>query len=283
MEANNPTFIGIGAQKCATSWLYRVLRDHSDVFVSDPKELNFFSHKFDHGYQWYRKFFTTDVQHLAYGEISPSYFYDESAPKRAYDFCPSLKILVSMRDPVARAFSNHLHEIRGKHIGIDTSFEAGIENNPMYLEQSMYCLHLERWLDVFPRDQFVFFFQEEISKNPEFEHKRLCEFLDIDAGQQLKNSDLIANKSDMVKNHHVDKVKDTIVATLRRIRLDIVVDTLRRNKLAAQAMSMNMVNLRSIVAQPDDAMTLRLRNLFSAHDEKLKTLLERDSLPWELK
>lgn len=45
-------FIGIGVQKSATTWVYRVLEDHPNVQVSFPKELDFFSRtqNFDRGF-----------------------------------------------------------------------------------------------------------------------------------------------------------------------------------------------------------------------------------------
>lgn len=37
-----PGFIGIGAQKCASSWIYDILLDHPEVSMSEKKELDFF-------------------------------------------------------------------------------------------------------------------------------------------------------------------------------------------------------------------------------------------------
>ena len=52
-----PTFLGIGAQKCGTTWLHKLLSHHPGVFAANPKEIDFFSYGFDRGYEWYGRFF----------------------------------------------------------------------------------------------------------------------------------------------------------------------------------------------------------------------------------
>src|SRR5687767_9096163 len=138
-----PTFIGLGGQKCASTWLHVVFRDHADAYVSTPKELDFFSSFYDRGFQWYEAHFAAAEGRRAIGEISPSYLPDHDAPARAHAYNANLRIIVALRDPVERAYSNHLHDIRlGHYSGRDLSFETGLANNPMYLEQSRYALHL---------------------------------------------------------------------------------------------------------------------------------------------
>ena len=53
------TFVGIGAQKTASTWLYGVLASFPQVTTSTPKELDFFSAAFDRGYEWYERHFVS--------------------------------------------------------------------------------------------------------------------------------------------------------------------------------------------------------------------------------
>ena len=78
-----PTFIGIGAQKCASTWIYDILKDHPDVALSELKEVDFFSYKYDHGLQWYENNFSEAGTQSVIGEISPSYFHEPAVPARA--------------------------------------------------------------------------------------------------------------------------------------------------------------------------------------------------------
>lgn len=162
-----PTFIGLGAQKCASSWIHRVLGDHPEIFASEPKELDFFSHHYNRGYSWYEHCFEPGAGARARGEISPSYFCDPLAPTRVRDYDPALKLVLALRDPVSRAFSNHLHEIRkGFYHCPDLRFESGLARNPMYVFQSRYGSHLEAWTRAFPLSRILILVQEEIHTDP---------------------------------------------------------------------------------------------------------------------
>ena len=100
-----------------TSWLHALAAAHPGVTASEPKELDFFSYHFDRGYRWYERHFAGPPGTPTVGfECSPSYFLDPRAPERAAAYHPGLKIVVLLRDPVARAYSNHLHEIAKGHI-----------------------------------------------------------------------------------------------------------------------------------------------------------------------
>ncbi|WP_295607077.1 sulfotransferase domain-containing protein [uncultured Lamprocystis sp.] len=174
-------FVGIGVQKCATTWLYDILLDHPNVALSKRKELDFFSYHFGRGYQWYEEQFPADRHGCLVGEISPSYFVDANVPERLQAYAPEANLIVSLRDPVERAVSNHRHEVRlGNFHGDDLSFEAGLANNPLYLEQSRYGTYLQRWLRHIPVSRMLFLFQEDIDRDPQVIAQQVYRFLDVD-------------------------------------------------------------------------------------------------------
>ena len=176
-----PTFIGIGAQKCASTWLHRVLREHPQVGLPEEKEIDFFSYRFDHGYQWYEERFRGCEGKVAVGEISPSYFCEPAVPERLHRYLPSARIVVSLRDPVTRALSNHRHEVRLGRTGLaDHSFEAGLANNPMYIEQGRYATHMQRWLRFFPPEQILVLFMEDIEQDPGAVAQTVYDFLGVE-------------------------------------------------------------------------------------------------------
>lgn len=67
-----PNFLIIGAHKAATSWLARCLGEHPDVFMSERKELYFFTH-IEKGLDWYKAHFNTWSGEAAVGEATPGY------------------------------------------------------------------------------------------------------------------------------------------------------------------------------------------------------------------
>ncbi|MCF7983822.1 MAG: sulfotransferase domain-containing protein [Thiohalocapsa sp.] len=211
--STKPSFIGIGAQKCASTWLYDILSDHPEACVSEVKEVNFFSYHFDHGYEWYERHLGTCDGVKARGEISPSYFYEPAVPERIFDYAPDAKLLVSLRDPVDRAISNHKHEVRVGHLsGDDLSFERGLHNNPTYIEQGLYAKQLKRWLAFFPADRILVVLFEDVLADPEAVAKRVYRFLDIDQNHRSAALDTRSNVGHLNRSPRVHEAR-------RRVRL----------------------------------------------------------------
>ncbi len=278
---NKPTFIGIGAQKCASTWVYKVLQDHPEVGLSWPKELNFFSYYYDRGYQWYFNHFLALPVTKVMGEVSPSYFCDLSAPARAASFDAKLRIVVTLRDPVERAFSNHLHEIRIKQFsGADLTFEAGLANNLMYIEQSRYATHLRRWLDHFPREQILILLQEDIKQDPRREAHRLYHFLEIDPDHQSDFLFRQANSSDAEKYPAIDKTLRMIGRLGRRVGGASLVKRIRDNRWIINRRQLNRRHLSKAVPRMLPETEKYLRQELADETERLATLLNREALPW---
>ena len=76
-----PSFVGIGAQKCATTWLAEAIRSHPDLFMAEVKEQDFWSNHYHMGFSWYEAAYEA-AQGRAAGEISPSYLVSHEAPLR---------------------------------------------------------------------------------------------------------------------------------------------------------------------------------------------------------
>ena len=180
----SPTFIGIGAQKCATTWLYDLLQLHPSVGLSAAKEIHFFSQFYEYGFQWYHSHFNRDQdknENLIYGEFSTSYFSNLAAPERIKQAYPDCKLILMLRNPVDRLISNHKHEIRiGHYTGKDLSYESGIKNNPIYIEQGLYATHLKRWLEFFDQDQIHIVIFDDVKSIPEVVEQALYDFLGLE-------------------------------------------------------------------------------------------------------
>ncbi|MES9886993.1 MAG: sulfotransferase domain-containing protein [Candidatus Sedimenticola sp. 6PFRAG1] len=276
-----PNLIGIGVQKCASTWVYRIIEDHPQVGVSDPKELDFFTCRYHYGFQWYLKHFQGFSDKQVRAEISPSYFTDPLAPARVAEFNPEVKIIVTLRDPVKRAFSNHLHEIRlGHFCGTDLTFEYGMKNNPMYLEQSRYAKYLEHWLEYFSEDRVLVLLQEEIQHDPITQSKRLYGFLGIDTTHQSSFLCRRANESYGEKVVGVEKSLKSLARIGRKLGMTAVVDHLRKNGLVHNIRASNRVHLSSDIPPMLPGTESLLISELANDIERLSKLLKRDNLPW---
>ncbi|MBK8970414.1 MAG: sulfotransferase domain-containing protein [Hahellaceae bacterium] len=277
-----PTFIGIGAQKCASSWIYRVFSDHPEAFVSTPKELDFFSFNYEKGFEWYEKHFNASIDQKAIGEISPSYFPDTDAPARAARYNPELKIIVNLRDPIERAYSNHLHEVRlGNLTGADLSFERGLKNNPMYTNQGLYAEHLSRWMQFFPRENFLVIFQEDVKTSAEHETRHLYDFLGINRDHRSEFTDQKANESYLPKSQNREDRFKSVGKTLNRIGMGAVARSLRKSSFYQNIKSQNRLNIREIVPPMRPETRKELELLFAQDSQALAKLINRNALPWE--
>ena len=277
-----PNFIGIGAQKCATTWVYRIVEDHPQALLSDPKELHFFSSNFDRGYQWYEQHFPQTHTAKAVGEYSTSYIYSADAAARAHAYEPKLRLIVTLRDPVARAFSNHLHEVRAGHItSADRSFEACEIDNPMYVAQSRYAEQLKKWLAHFPVEQMLVLFQEEIESAPGDQAARLYRFLGIDPSHV---SPFLHERVNISAVNRSGLARDALRATagaLRRVAGDRFVRDLKTHSLVKGLRGANKQELKEVIAPLHNGTATRLRNELGSDMRELAHLLGRSDLPWD--
>jgi len=114
-----PSFLIAGAERCGTSSMYEVLSWHPAVFsaILPRKEVHYFDYSYAHPLSWYRCHFPlraraalaargTGVAPVAF-EASPSYMCHPLAPERIARDLPGVKLIVMLRDPVARAYSSH--------------------------------------------------------------------------------------------------------------------------------------------------------------------------------
>jgi len=275
-----PSFIGIGAQKCATTWIHANLSAHPAVLMPSNKELDFFSHNYLRGFAWYRHHFAGASDHIT-GEISPSYLVAPEAAERVHASNPQMRIVVALRDPVARAFSSHVHEVRkGLYPLADTSFEAGLRENPMYLEQSMYGRHLERWFGLFDREQILVLFQEEIATEPERYLQSIYRFIGVDhdwlpPGLHERNHENVGYRSATVQHSF-----RFLGEAARRIGLHDLVVFAKNHPFLGSAYQINRRDFRKEIGAMKEDTRLRLIDGFADDMRRLAQLLGRSDLPW---
>jgi hypothetical protein len=176
-----PTFVGIGEEKCGTTWLRNVLASHRDIFLPTlATEVHFFDRYYGRGVQWYERFFRNSGKAHRYGaigEVTPSYFHSPQAPARMAAMPSVRKLILLLRNPVDRVYSDYWHRVR-----IDR-FEGTVEDfvtaYPDAVERGFYSLHAARYLTHFCRDQLLVLTLEEVSGNVLATRNAIAEFLGV--------------------------------------------------------------------------------------------------------
>ena len=191
-----PNFLHIGAAKCASSWLWRVCVEHPDIYVPDPPDnVNFFTVHHHRGLAWYEKtYFNACAGQRAVGEFSNSYMVFEPALDRIARHLPDVRLTVTLRHPVDRAYLQwaHIH-LKNKPFGLDPSkgielpLEKVVHHHGhswfrLWIEPSLYAHLLERVYRRFSRDRVLVTFHEDLCEDPRGFLRSYFRFLGVDEG-----------------------------------------------------------------------------------------------------
>jgi hypothetical protein len=165
-----PDFLGIGAQKAGTTWLWENLRRHPEIFVPDKKELHYFDNKFDRSLRYYTQRFEA-ARGRVKGEITPAYGI---LPRQRIGFIraimPRVRLIFLMRNPVDRAWSQAVMDLvvrsgRALDEVPESEFLAFLESERS-LSRGLYCGILDNWLSSFPPEQLYVGFFDDIRQRP---------------------------------------------------------------------------------------------------------------------
>jgi hypothetical protein len=190
-------FLILGSQKGGSTWLYNTIRQHPQV--NTPKhELHYFSsdENFQKGVGWYHSHFNGTGESKIYGEKTPEYLTviptknkktSTVACKRIYDYNSNIKLLVVLREPVARLRSaiNHMYRTRriAPWVTAHDLVLGGKKNAAdefSLLENGLYYENLVEYYKVFPKSQLkILFFETDILENPEKTMEGVCDFLEV--------------------------------------------------------------------------------------------------------
>jgi Sulfotransferase domain len=180
-----PTFFIVGAQKSGTSTLHRMLQQHPEAFLCDPKEPHYFADASQAamGEGAYRALFAGAGDARAVGEASTTYSmypHYSGVVDRVVAAVPNPQLIYLVREPIARMRSAYLH---GLARGSETRpIARALREDPRYLQTSSYAMQLEQWLRRVPRERILLLSLDELRDHPAAVLARSASFLGIDAG-----------------------------------------------------------------------------------------------------
>ena len=157
-------FLGIGAQKAGTTWIYQHLSEHPDIRFPAGKEIHFWDCCRSNGIEWWMGLFADDDQRRKQGEITPAYAtLDEATIREISSLLPDLRVFYSQRNPIARAWSSALMALERAEMKIDEASHqwfldhfksAGSRRREDYLS----CI--KTWQSIIPDEFLTIMFDE---------------------------------------------------------------------------------------------------------------------------
>jgi hypothetical protein len=228
-----PDFLIIGASKSGTTTLYEYLCRHPQIYMSTPKEPEFFASVNDKNYakgiNWYASLFSQADPHQVCGEASGRYTNWPQFPQaaeRVAQVLPHAKLIYIMRHPVDRAYSLYAQivkysQLRQPQSKVKKTFEQSIEPGSYSLPGSYlldsgdYMKQIEQYLRFFPRESFLFLLMEDLAQRPAETLSKVCNFIGVDDEINLIQDDSIAANQ---ASHHAEWfVRSRITAPLKAI------------------------------------------------------------------
>lgn len=211
-----PDFLIIGAKRGGTTSLWNYLVQHPLVMPMFPasrgiKSPGYFYVNYPRGEAWYRSHFATEKQldklermhgvRPITGEACPYYMYYPPVAERVLERMPNTKIIISLRDPVKRAYSHYWERV-GDGVE-DLSFEEALAAEPerlrgevermaadplyysrahdfySYRDRGVYLPQVERWLKLFPPENVMIIAAEELYRDEKATFAALIDFLGL--------------------------------------------------------------------------------------------------------
>ncbi|HER25852.1 MAG TPA: sulfotransferase [Rhodospirillales bacterium] len=179
-----PDFIIIGAMKSATSTLHVQLAAQPGLFMTEPKEPNFFSDDdvWNKGLQWYEGLYAEAGNEDLCGESSTHYSksptYPNTVQRIADHVGEATRFIYVMRHPIDRLISHYVHAWSEGVISVD--IDTALEKHPELISYSRYYNQLTPYIETFGEDRILPVFFDRLTHRPQEELERICSFIGYD-------------------------------------------------------------------------------------------------------
>lgn len=209
-----PDFFLVGVQKGGTTSLFEALYQHPQIIPNKTKEMFYYgnSNNFKKGKSFYKQFFATEVHKNSCEkrvekpchaiDASTDSFDSKEAPQRIFADNSNAKIVIILRDPVERAYSQYKFSVK---LGYEqASFEKALDLEEEriasgeaahnyafqrlgYKSRGIYCNYIKNWQNIFDSKNIFIASSEEFFKEPRIMYNKLTDFLGL---ENNKNAEL---------------------------------------------------------------------------------------------
>ena len=223
----SPNFIYVGMGKSGTTWLFKILQNHPEIFVTDVKETNFFDLNYHRGIDWYLNFFQKSEVDVV-GEISHRYIHVPGVAERISKDLGRIKIIVGLRKPVDYFLSDYLFTIRnGRFSGSIEDWAADGFDWKTLDYKSM----LEPYIKEFGLENIYIYNFNELEDDPISFLKKITKFLNV-SDFTIKDIDFDkVNQASRPRSKRVSLVVNVLSKYFKRRGGQRLISMVKKNKL----------------------------------------------------
>lgn len=269
-------FVIIGAMKCGTTTLAAQLAAQDGVFLTTPKEPNYFSDDdvFERGPAWYESLFATAPPGALRGEASTHYTKLPAYPRTVARMAEALdapRLVYMLRDPIQRAVSHYIHEWSVGAMGPDTVAAFGA--HPELVDYGRYAMQIRPFVDAFGRDSICITSLERLRRSPAEELARVGAHVGMRAAPVWR-ADLA------MQNVSRDRFRKL---PLQGLLVDNPVAAALRRRLVPKSVRRHIRQARSMQHRPElpDDLKASMRDVFAADLAELRDLFPEVELGFE--
>lgn len=220
-------FVCVGPQRTGTTWIYEMLRQHPELCLPEAvKETMFFDLYHDRGIDWYSQYFQHARPEQLHGEVAPTYFDASEAPRRIQNLSPNCRIVVTLRDPVERAWSLFLHHLKKGRVS--ENFWDAVGRIPRIVEAGHYGRHIPRWQSIFGPEQVTILFLEDIESRPRKMLRSIQRELGVEVKDLPEKRDKSLNGTSMSRYPSIARGVTFLTTKLHKYGLHEVVSAVKK-------------------------------------------------------
>lgn len=283
-------FVGVGASRSGTTWLARILREHPDIYLPCAKELHYFydDETYSPDLSGLEDHFPAERRGRLLGEYTPRYYLYPRALERIERAFPEVRILLSLRDPVERAFSQYRYFRFNKEKEYEPDFLAALEGHfhEDYVKKSRYYRPVKTLYDRFEEEQVLILYFRDIRDNPEAVKRTMYNFLGVRTDVEIAELDRRENPSS--SHRDLTDLRRTLYSLRRRGRQ--VTDRLGLTGLLkppgrwivslVEALTPRWVPREESLSLDPETRATVYRRYFREDVRKLQRIVDRDLSVW---
>lgn len=297
-----PNFFIVGAPKSGTTALSKYLSEHPNVFITTPKEPNYFSDDMPKRYiaqsleDYLLLFKNSDSNHSVTGEASVFYLYSSCALQNIYNFYNQAKIIVLLRNPVDIVYSLHSQYIytftedekdfekawnfqESRKMGLNLPANCRVPKILQYKDIAMLGNQVEKLFSIFPNDQVKLILFDDFADSTKEVYEDVLKFLGVPTVRKASFPRINENRIPRILklNRFLHKPPNFIRKIVRILYKTFGIDT---GEIIMRFISdLNSCKVERKGLAPD--FRKKLITEFQEDIHKLSNIINRDLSHWE--